>query len=662
MRTAHTSLKPAFATSPSPVVPTPHSPAHHHHLHTTVLIAIAVTSLVLSLLTVRHFLSPSVRRLHVVVASAGAVFIGFTTILLPSLDVYVTSARVVPPETLQHLYLVLFSMTGVWLSAVLPLSFFFAKSNVNLPLHRRLCNAIQSTGMFIAVLVFLLITGLIFRPGHETWSSEPLTQQWMNNVFDTQHQGTSALLFLTGVLASIGCFGFILYTAYGMATLPLDLIRGYKDSELERLEVETESIQIKSRLRQLEKQKKASNRAAVMKLEQALDIKRQHIRALDQLTNGKSRVRLIGPCRVIAGSLLLGITCLLTCALMLSASDPGLEDASGCRGSGAAGAAGGGGAGGGAAAAGASSNSPSAAVAAAGNIVVGSINNVVKLVCQAETGYLGTLLNKPQLFNPFDEVLVYLSSFFPLDLVVLSGALAFMFAASLYGVLRLGLRCCVCLAVYRFKRKGTSSSAILVFGAVAMFISLALLVQVPALAPKYATFGQQTVGGTVHCSLSDEAKESTALNGRPASDLNGVMMTGSKNAHCTMSQVAVLLVTLVKEFPIYSHIFYVTSWLHAIVVGLSLLWRSCCGGKASNFTDNDFNVMGGDVDEGDVDSDVELASKRGLLSMEEDEMEEDTKWGDGSSRYYSNERVGSARGGSGRSKFGSVLAGRYGSN
>tara|TARA_B110000977_G_scaffold191413_1_gene263515 strand:+ start:188 stop:406 length:219 start_codon:yes stop_codon:yes gene_type:complete len=72
--------------------------------------------------------------------------------------------------------------------------------------------------------------------------------------------------------------------------------------------------------------------------------------------------------------------------------------------------------------------------------------------------------------------------------------------------------------------------------------------------------------------------------------------------------------------------------------------------------------MGGDVDEGDVDSDVELASKRGLLSMEEDEMEEDTKWGDGSSRYYSNERVGSARGGSGRSKFGSVLAGRYGSN
>ena len=118
---------------------------------------------------------------------------------------------------------------------------------------------------------------------------------------------------------------------------------------------------------------------------------------------------------------------------------------------------------------------------------------------------------------------------------------------------------------------------------------------------------------------------------------------------------------------IYSHIFYVTSCLHALVVGLSLLWRSCCGGKASNFTDNDFNVLGGDVDEGDVDSDVELASKRGLLSMEEDEMEEDTKWGDGSSRYYSNDRGGSgsstrSSGRGGRSKYGSVLAGRYGSN
>ena len=42
----------------------------------------------------------------------------------------------------------------------------------------------------------------------------------------------------------------------------------------------------------------------------------------------------------------------------------------------------------------------------------------------------------------------------------------------------------------------------LVFGAVCVFVALALLIQVPVLAPKYATFGPQTVrGGQLHCSF-----------------------------------------------------------------------------------------------------------------------------------------------------------------
>jgi LMBR1 domain-containing protein 1 len=599
--------------------------AHHHIFHFSLLLIIACLSLVFALLTVRHFLSPSAKQLHVVIASAVALFIGFTTVLMPSVDVYVTSSHVVNSNVLHNMYLILFSITGMWLSASLPFSFFYAKSNPSLPFHHNICNSIQSTGIFLIGIVILLLAGLVFRPGHETWSSEPLTQSWMNNVFDSKHRGTAAILFLTGAFASVGCSGFILYTAYGMATLPLDLIRGYKDPEVERLEVETKLIQIKSRLRKLDKTgKSGDNAASIIKLKHASEIKRQHIRALDQLSDGGgtnlvSCCRLVGSCRIITGSLLLIVTGILTSALILSASDPGLEDASGCGGRSST----------------SSVGSVSSPASSAGG-VTGGIKNVVKLVCQAETGYLGTLLNKPQLYNPFDELLVSLSSSFPLDLIVLSAALAFMFFASLYGVLRLGLRCCVCLSVYRFKRRGTSSSAILILGAVVMFISLSLLVQVPALAPKYATFGQQTVGGTVHCSLSDEAISELHSSG-----------SGVKNEHCTMSQVAVLLVTLAKEFPMYSHIFYVTSWLHAIVVGLSLLYRGFCGGKASNFTDNDFHSIS---DNNAEDSDVELSSsKQGLLSVDNTE---ESSWDSGRNKINRS---------SSSSRFASVLSGRYGS-
>jgi LMBR1 domain-containing protein 1 len=545
-----------------------------------------------SLAIVRHFLSPKAREIHVVVVTASSLLIGFTTALLPSLDVFVTAKYTQQALFLETVYLGLFTLTGVWLGILIPFSFFFAKSKSSIPLCQRVCAALQRTGIYFLVLVTLLLVGLAFRPGHETWSSEPLSQSWMSHLFDTKHQGTSAILFLTGVLATVGCTGFILYTAYGLATLPLDLIRGYKDPELERLDIETELIKIRSRLRMLDKKRSNTSghlSTARLKLEDAISIKQQHIRALDQLGDDTNtsccRFRLVGPCRAGVGVLLLCVTCFLTSALVLSASDPGLESASGCTTTSTT-----------------STNANSEATAQSDNTRrFPGLGNVVKLVCQAETGYLGTLLNKPRLVNHFDESLVMLSELFPLDMVVMSGALAFMFVASLYGVLRLGLRCCVCLAVYRFKRRQTSSSAMLIFGAVVLVMALALVSQVPALAPKYATFGSQMVRGHVHCSLSDEAEN---------------------NKHCTMSQIAVLLVTLVKEFPMFSHLFYLTSWLHAAVVILSLLLRGVCGGRAANFTGADFRVSTASGMD-DEDSDVELAKQRLIVSDDDDEEEDD---------------------------------------
>ena len=108
---------------------------------------------------------------------------------------------------------------------------------------------------------------------------------------------------------------------------------------------------------------------------------------------------------MIFGLFLLLLTLTLATSLLLSASDPGFEDASGCGGSNGSGEVvvdvditAGTAAGSSAAAAGTTSSTNPPATT--------GIDQVVKLVCEAETGYLGTLLNKPRLFNPFDETLV----------------------------------------------------------------------------------------------------------------------------------------------------------------------------------------------------------------------------------------------------------------
>ena len=54
-----------------------------------------------------------------------------------------------------------------------------------------------------------------------------MTQKWMEEVFDTAHQGTEALLFIIGIFTTIGFSGAVFYS-YGMASLPLDMLRGYK--------------------------------------------------------------------------------------------------------------------------------------------------------------------------------------------------------------------------------------------------------------------------------------------------------------------------------------------------------------------------------------------------------------------------------------------------
>ena len=199
-------------------------------------------------------------------------------------------------------------------------------------------------------------------------------------------------------------------------------IRGYKDSELERLEVEMEVTQIQSRMRTLERKSKSrwgssssskekQATASLLLLHDALDVKKQHIRALESLDSNSSSIcccfRCVGSLRLIFGMFLLLLTLTLATSLLLSASDPGFEDASGCGGSSGsgevvvdvditAGTAAGNSA---AAAAGSSTSSTNPATTT-------GIDQVVKLVCEAETGYLGTLLNKPRLFNPFDETLV----------------------------------------------------------------------------------------------------------------------------------------------------------------------------------------------------------------------------------------------------------------
>lgn len=76
------------------------------------------------------------------------------------------------------------------------------------------------------------------------------------------------------------------------------------------------------------------------------------------------------------------------------------------------------------------------------SVVITSVDKLMNSACgilhpAVNCGYI---LNSPTLFNPYDKLLSLLTPYFPLDLVVLGFAFFYVFAASLSGMIRLGIR------------------------------------------------------------------------------------------------------------------------------------------------------------------------------------------------------------------------------
>ena len=139
---------------------------------------------------------------------------------------------------------------------------------------------------------------------------------------------------------------------------------------------------------------------------------------------------------------MLGFSCLFTTALLMSSSDPSLQQS--------------------------------------------TCSKSVQIFC--EGGYLGALVRKPRLFNPLDWCLLRLSAHFPLDLFFLAAMLLYAMVSTLFGLSTRGVRC-GCLSLMQFAPGETSSIGAIIMTAIVIFISLANTVQLPTLAPNYVGFG-----------------------------------------------------------------------------------------------------------------------------------------------------------------------------
>eukprot|EP00415_Alexandrium_ostenfeldii_P001252 UN1252 len=106
----------------------------------------------------------------------------------------------------------------------------------------------------------------------------------------------------------------------------------------------------------------------------------------------------------------------------------------------------------------------------------------------------GYTLKERRIFNPTDEIFLRLSRIFPVDFVVLGALVLYIFSASVFGIVCLGIRVS-CFSVYALRTRKSMPQALLVLCNVMAFLLLALCMALLTIAPNYTSFGSQTFSG-----------------------------------------------------------------------------------------------------------------------------------------------------------------------
>jgi LMBR1 domain-containing protein 1 len=270
----------------------------------------------------------------------------------------------------------------------------------------------------------------------------------------TNPDGERALTFALGLLITIGTFLYVIYTASGLALLPVALIKTAPAISGPSLAASTAAELEQNRERQRQLDARSEGRPGGLdardrrELEGLLREERTLVRRerLAAQARGEGRGALVRAWHKLGAVLrpvkLLGGVLLLAVSLVVFAS-----------------------------------------------MLITGIDKVKNSACGARCGYV---LGATRLFQPLNALLLLSARAFPLDYVLLLLLVAHLFAASVAGLSVVGIRA-LWVTVFRVRRGRTSPQALLLATVLLALVGLAIdYAVVTMVAPRYAIFGPQT--------------------------------------------------------------------------------------------------------------------------------------------------------------------------
>lgn len=340
-------------------------------------------------------------------------------------------------------YYTMYGLITFCMFLLLPFMYFFYEEREDdATCKSRCCGALKYSIVFLIVIFVLLLIGALVHTKKVPTKNQNATEwQKVEALFDMESNWIeNSLSLVISILSLIGMLALFTYTAYGMAILPIDLIRGNRNVRRERLEVQSRRSDNRERIQAIKNKysggRSMSSRdaARVSDLEESgalMERQERHLEARD--TCCQKCWLVLRPFAVVFGILLILVAILVFLSLLLTNIDKTMN-----------------------------SLGPK----------------------------LGYALPKSSLPNPVDIVLVFCQKAFPLDYILFAALVLYLVISSMAGIRNIGIWF-FCLRMYKIRPRRTRPQGILMMCMILMFIQLGINIILYELTPQYSSYGSQ---------------------------------------------------------------------------------------------------------------------------------------------------------------------------
>ena len=470
------------------------------------------------------------------------------------------------------MYYTLYSLDAVLCLLVVPFTYFLYEEYDEVDategrqtLTQRLFGALKYTLIFVALVVILFIVGF-FVPVAKDRHGAHYDLDYFKRLLAENH-GERALTFALGLLISLGTLLYILYTAAGLALLPISFIKSAPAISAPQLSESTASALEQNRERQRQLEGRNVGREGQMpakdqrELESLVREERTLVRrerlAAEAQGEGKSFIvrswtkvcAVFRPLKLIGGALLLVLAIIIWVSMLIT-----------------------------------------------------GIDKAKNSICKEHCGYI---LGSINIFQPINWIFVKSSSVFPVDYVLMALLVLFFFSSSVAGLATIGIRF-LWIRIFEI-RKGHSTPQSLLMGTVILNLivlginySLAMIV-----APQYSIYGAQTfcTNPPRHPDEQPDCSKHPELV-VPCSELSSD--GGSKNV-CTPSVISTFLNRVTLNFPVFGALIFWAQFAFLLVFLIVFV--------TSLFKTPKLNLT-------ELDEDAEADEEEGLLVSSQIKMSE----------------------------------------